>query len=313
LIVGVDVSKAALDCFFLSDQRPLAVDNSPSGRKKLLEQLPEREQTLVVLEATGGYEQPLVADLCTAGYRVAVVNPRQVRDFAKALGILAKTDRIDARVLALFGKQLEPRSCPEPTKKLGELEQMVSRRRQLLTLRTEESNHKEHTTAKAALKSIQKVIGLLDQQIKAIEAEITKLIQSDDDWRAKAELLESTPGLGPVTAATLLAELPELGKLNRAQIAALVGVAPFNRDSGSFRGTRSIRGGRASVRCVLYMATLAALRCNATIRAFAHQLRERGKPFKVVLTACMRKMIVILNTMVKNNTPWSSEKCLANA
>lgn len=312
-IVGVDVSKSSLDCFFLAEQRPQTVANSESGRQQLLQQLPSKDQALVVVEATGGYERALVADLCTAGYRVAVVNPRRVREFAKALGILAKTDRIDAAVIAQFGKQVQPRPTQIPAENNEELQQLVSRRRQLLELRTMEINRREHATARAARKSILQVIELLNNQIHQLEGEISKLIESDDDSRGQAELLRSAPGVGPVAAATLIAELPELGKLNRQQIATLVGVAPFNNDSGASRGVRSICGGRVAVRSVLYMAALSAMRCNSIIRAFAQRLKAHGKPFKVVATACMRKLLVILNTMVKNQTAWRSQKCLANA
>jgi transposase len=304
--LGIDVSKETLDVACLeSSPRALALANSPEGFRPLLAQLPPPNQARVVIEATGGYERPLVAALLAGGYRVAVVNPRQVRDFAKGLGILAKTDRIDAALLARFGQQVQPRSLAENPALQGELAELVARRRQLIDLRTMESNRLETTTAKLAKKSIRAVLAMLEKQIAQLDAEIARLIDCDDDWRAKAQLLASAPGIGPVTSATLLAELPELGKLNRQQIASLVGVAPFNDDSGKRRGKRAVIGGRSSVRCVLYMAALAAKRCNPTVRAFAQRLQTLGKPPKVIITACMRKLLVILNAMLKENASWN--------
>lgn len=278
----------------------------------MLAQLPPPDQARVVIEATGGYEHQLVAALLDAGYCVAVVNPRQVRDFAKALGILAKTDRIDAGVLARFGQQVQPRPLAENPPQQAELAQLVARRRQLIELRTMESNRLELTTAKLARKSISTVLATLEKQIARLDAEFARLIESNDDWRAKAQILASTPGIGPVASATLLAELPELGKLNRQQIASLAVLAPFNHDSGKLRGQRSICGGRSSVRTVLYMATVSAQRCNPVLRAFAQRLAAAGKRPKVILTACMRKLLVILNTMLKQNSPWNPAPCLLN-
>ncbi len=242
--------------------------------------------------------------LIEAGYRVAVVNPRQVRDFAKAMGILAKTDRIDALVLARFGQQVQPRLLEDDPTQRAELMQLVSRRRQLIDLRTMESNRSEQTTARAAQKSIRHVLKLLEKEIAQLEAEIARLLESDDDWRGKIKLLSTVPGVAQVTSATLVAEVPELGRLNRHAIAALVGVAPFNDDSGRHRGTRRITGGRAAVRQVLYMAALSARRCNPVIHAFAQRLAAQGKKPKVIITACMRKLLVILNGMLKTNSPW---------
>ena len=311
--LGVDVSKHSLDCHLLPPSASFSVENSERGRMQLLERLPDKPQTLVVVEATGGYEQPLVAELCAAGVRVAVVNPRRIRDFAKALGVQAKTDRLDAIVIARFAKQLQPRSTASAPLKHEELRQLVGRRRQLLELKIIEGNRLEHASAKVAKQSVKKVLELLGRQIAALEKAITALLDADDEWRDKAELLQTTPGLGPVTAATLLADLPELGRLNRQEIAALVGVAPFNRDSGGFRGARSIRGGRAGIRNVLYMATVAAMRCNTVVQAFAARLKAAGKPFKVIVTACMRKLLVALNSMLKTHSPWRPEPCPKNA
>jgi transposase len=305
--VGIDIAKDSLDIHSLPAGDWAQVPNNNLGHQELLRQLPESGTCLVVVEATGGYERRLVAELAAAGQQVAIVNPRQVRDFAKALGILAKTDRIDASVIARFGQQVRPRPLVEGHEKQAELSQLVVRRRQLVELRTAETNRTERGASQAIRRSIQKVIDTLNKQIKQVEKSILSLVESDDVWKNKAELLQSTPGVGKTTAATLLADLPELGTLNRQQIAALVGLAPFNRDSGQFKGKRSIWGGRASVRSTLYMAALTAKRCNPIIRAFAERLSSHGKKPKVVITACMRKLLVILNTMVKNQTHWQPQ------
>lgn len=309
--VALDVAQDSLEvgCSTPEAVRLRTVENAPAGFRQLLKALPPRESTAVVLEATGGYERNVVAELIEAGYRVAVVNPRQVRDFAKGFGILAKTDRLDAQVIAKFAQHVNPRMLREMPQQQRELADLVVRRRQLLDLRTMESNRSKQAaaraTSKAARKSLDKMLQTLEAQIKIIDAAIAKLIDSDDDWRDKSALLQSTPGLGKVTAATLLAELPELGALNRQQIAALVGVAPFNDDSGKHQGGRHIAGGRTSVRNVLYMATLTATTHNPTLKAFADRLEKDGKKFKVIQTACMRKLLVILNTMLKNKTSWN--------
>jgi transposase len=313
--IGIDVAKNSLDVAWASAEGPErhSVANSRPGFHSLVDVLPPSAEARVVVEATGGYERALVTALIEAGYRVAVVNPRQVRDFAKALGILAKTDRIDALVLARFGQQVQPRLLEEDPTQRAELMQLVSRRRQLIDLRTMESNRLEQTTARAAQKSIRHVLKLLEKEVDQLEAEIARLLQSDDDWRAKIELLSSVPGVAKVTSATLVAEVPELGRLNRHAIAALVGLAPFNDDSGRHRGTRRIAGGRAAVRQVLYMAALSARRCNPVIHAFAQRLAAQGKKPKVIITACMRKLLVILNGMLKKNTPWKTIPCPLNA
>ena len=309
--IGIDVAKDALDVAWSTADKPhrLQVANSREGLSSLIRQLPPAAHVRLVVEATGGYERRLVTALWEAEYAVAVVNPRQVRDFAKALGILAKTDRIDAAVLARFGQQVQPRLLEEDPARRAELMQLVARRRQLIELRTMESNRQEQTTAPAAQKSIRHVLQLLDQQVEQIEVEIDRLLQSDDDWRAKIELLTTTPGVAQVTSATLVAEVPELGRLNRQAITALVGLAPFNDDSGQYRGARRIRGGRAAVRRVLYMAALSARRCNPVIRAFAQRLAAQGKRPKVIITACMRKLLVILNALLKQQSAWKNLQC----
>lgn len=305
IVVGVDIAKNSLDVHFLPEAKWANLPNKTQGHRELLALLPEPGTCLVVVEATGGYERQLVAELLSAKHCVSVVNPGQVRHFAKALGILAKTDRIDARVIARFGQQVNPRTLAETHKKQTELDQLVARRRQLVELRTAENNRKETVSVKDVRQSIQQVVDTLNKEIKRVEKKILSLVESNDDWKSKADLLQSTPGVGKTTAAVLLSDLPELGTLSRQEIAALVGVAPFNRDSGRFKGKRSIWGGRASVRSALYMAALTARRCNPSIRAFAERLASQGKKQKVILTACMRKLLVILNTMVKTNTQWN--------
>jgi transposase len=271
----------------------------------LLDALPSAGQCLVVVEATGGYQRAVVAELIAAGHRTAVVNPRQVRDFARGLGLLAKTDRLDAAAIARFGQQARPRLVEHASPERQRLEELVARRRQLIELRAAESCRLETASTKTVIKSVRTVIEQLGKLIRKIEKELSDLVESDDQLQCRSRALQSTPGVGAVTATTLVAELPELGRLNRGQISALVGVAPFNRDSGKFHGRRAIWGGRASVRSVLYMATLTARRCNPAIRAFGQRLAAAGKPFKVVMVACMRKLLVILNTMLKNNSAWN--------
>jgi transposase len=315
--VGVDVAKDNLEIARGPDAKTFSVPNDRLGLAQLLKQLPEPRACVIVLEASGGYERTAIAELLQAGHAVALVNPRQVRDFAKGLGILAKTDPIDARVLARFGEVVQPRCLEIPKGPLGELQQLVERRRQLIDLRTAESNRLKQAYSKPTRKSIQEVLKTLDKQVKSIETQIDKIVRDHDDWQHKVNLLTSVPGVGFTTAATLLADLPELGQLNRQEIAALVGVAPFNHDSGRLAGTRSIWGGRVSVRNALYMAALCARRCNERIRPFAQRLAQgapnrSAKKAKVIITACMRKLLVILNTMLKNNTPWNAKLACAH-
>lgn len=303
--VGIDVAKQQLDVALLPTGKKFAVKRTSDGYQQLLDQLPAAGSCHVVLEATGGYEREVVAELLSHGHHVSVVNPRQVRDFARALGILAKTDRIDAYVLARFAEQVNPRSVLDVPPKLAELQQLVERRRQLIELRTAENNRLELCTAKMARKSIQQVLKTIDKQIAAIEAEIARLVESDDDWKRKTQVLTSVPGVGKITAASLIADLPELGQLNRAQIVSLAGLAPFNHDSGKLKGKRAIGGGRVTIRNALYMAALSAMRCNPALKEFAQRLHQKGKLFKVRITACMRKLLVVLNSLVKNNQIWS--------
>lgn len=303
IVVGVDVAKDHLDLYWHPSGERLTVPNSAPAHREIAERLSVDKPKLIVLEATGGFEAPLVAVLASAQLPVVVANPRQVRDFAKATGRLAKTDAMDAKVLALFGEAVKPevRSVPDPTARA--LRALVDRRRQLIEMLTAERNRLALAQG-AVRKDLQAHIDWLETRLGRIEDELQQAISASPVWREKENLLKSVPGIGDVTACTLLAELPELGQLNRRKIAALVGVAPFNRDSGAFRGSRSIRGGRASVRTVLYMAALAASRHNPLIRAFYQRLRASGKRAKVALVACMRKLLSILNVMVKNNSTW---------
>ena len=308
--VGIDVSKAKFDALILPEATRMTCAYDAEGIGQLRAALPQ--ECIIVMEATGGYERRLAAELIDAGHRVAIANPRQVRDFARGLGILAKNDRVDARVLAIYAQHVQLRWQEKPTEKQQELTALVVRRRQLLSLQTAESNRWEQATVKRARKSVGHMLDVLRKELKDLDAEIARLIGDDDDWRGKSELLKSVPGVGPATSASLVAELPELGKLNRQQIASLVGLAPFSRDSGQFRGQRSIWGGRGSVRTALYMAAFNAKRCNPVIRAFAERLQRAGKRPKVILTACMRKLLVILNTMIRNQTAWKMSVILEN-
>jgi transposase len=265
---------------------------------------------LVVVESTGGYERRVAIELLTAGAAVAVVNPTRVRRFAEALGTLAKTDRIDARVLAEFAMRLEPRPSERPSPEQVLLDELLTRRRQLITMRTMEVNRQAQAVGALALRQISHHLEVLDEQAAQIDAELDRLIDNDPRWKQRVGLVDSVPGIGKTIAYRLVADLPELGKLNRGQIAALAGVAPMNRDSGGHRGRRAIRGGRTDARNALFMAAWVAERHNPTIRAYAERLQAAGKPFKVVITACMRKILITLNVMLKTGTAWN-EKLVA--
>ena len=305
--VGIDVAKDHLDVALRPTEDASTVANDADGLETLIRRLKPVEPRLVVLEATGGYEAPVAAALSTAGLPVAVVNPRQVRDFAKATGQLAKTDRIDAATLALFAERVRPEPRPLPDPVGEELRALVARRRQLLEMLGAEQNRLRHATAPSVEKGLQKHVRWLKRQLEDVDDDLERVVRDSPLWRGKDDLLQSVPGIGPVTSRTLLAELPELGRLNRREIAALVGVAPLNRDSGRWRGRRFVWGGRAAVRNTLYMAALTASRHNPVIRAFYERLVDRGKPHKVALTACMRKLIVILNAIAKSQQPWNPE------
>jgi transposase len=303
LSVGIDVSKEWLDVAVGAQEQPWRVANSAEGIADLVVRLQPLGPELIVLESTGGLEGMVLAELHAAGLPVARVNPGRVREFAKATGRLAKTDRLDARTLAQYAQAIHPDPVHLPSEDEQYLAALVSRRRQLLDMRVAEKNRLP-TTPKRLQARVRKHLDWLKAEIHALEQEIDEFIRRTPLWREKDELLKSVPGIGEITACTLLAELPELGQLNRKQIAALVDVAPFNRDSGRFQGKRQIRGGRSSVRTPLYMATLAATRFNPVIHSFYHHLLAQGKEKKVALVACMRKLLTILNAILRHRQPW---------
>jgi transposase len=305
VFVGIDVSKAQLDVALRPEGR-FAAPNTEVGIAQVLTRLQAVSPTLVVLEATGGLEIPLTGALAAAGMPVVVVNPRQVRDFAKATGKLAKTDALDAQTLAHFAEVMRPEPRPLPDEQTQTLAALLTRRRQLVEMLTAEKNRLASARTPVR-KSLCTHITWLERELSHTDRDLAHAIRESPVWREKEEILQSTPGVGPVVTTTLLANLPELGTLTAKQIAALVGVAPFNRDSGTLRGTRTVWGGRAQVRAVLYMGTLVATRFNPVIRAFYQRLCAAGKPKKVALTACMRKLLIILNAMLKHRTPWHLE------
>jgi transposase len=302
--VGIDVSKAQLDVAVRPSGETWTVAHDEAGLSALVARLRGLAPTLIVLEATGGLEVVLAGALATAALPVAVVNPRQVRDFARSTGTLAKTDRLDAQSLAHFAEALRPQPRPLPDAQAQELSALLQRRRQLVEMLTAEKNRLP-LAARRVRPQLQAHITWLQQQITQFDDDLRALVRSSPLWRAKDDLLRSAPGVGPVLATTLVAALPELGTLTRQQIAALVGVAPLNRDSGTFRGRRTVWGGRAQVRTVLYMSTLVAVRHNPVLAAFYQRLRAAGKAPKVALTACMRKLLTILNAMLKHHTRWA--------
>jgi len=304
--VGVDVAKDWLDVAQRPEGAPWRVSNDERGIAALVERLVQLRPALVVLEATGGMEMPVVGALVIVQLPTAVVNPRQVREFARATGRLAKTDAIDAQVLAQFGEAVRPELRPFPDAATQELSALLARRRQLVGMLTAEKN-RLRTAAKAVRADVQEHIRWLERRLSDLDGQLAQSIRSSPSWRELDNLLKSTPGVGPVLSVTLLAELPELGTLGRKEIAALVGVAPLNWDSGHLRGKRRVWGGRSRVRAALYMAALVAARRNPVLRAFYERLVEAGKPKKVALTACMHKLLTILNAMIRHRTPWSVE------
>lgn len=301
IFVGIDVSKRFLDVALPSGVERL--NNTPAAIAALVERLKAAVAALVVMEATGGYETGLVLALQRANVPVAVVNPRQARDFARAQGRLAKTDAIDARVLARFGEVMCPAPLPPVDASREALAALVARRRQLVEALIAERNHLEHAIPAIAI-WVDRHIAVLRDQLAQVDAAIAATVAADQALAHRQGILTSLEGVGPATAAVLLAELPELGRIEHKQLSALIGVAPINHDSGQFRGQRHIAGGRASVRCALYMATLSAVRHNHELRRFYQRLRENGKPAKVALIAAMRKLATILNALVRDDRPW---------
>ena len=312
MFVGIDVSKERLDVAVRGSELAFSVAHDEAGLTELVGRLTAEGKPieLVVVEATGGYEREIAMTLLAAGIPLAVVNPRQVRDFARATGKLAKTDAIDASVLAFFAEAIQPAANEIPDEVTVLLDELVTRRRQLVQMLAAEKNRRaglliRRTPNKTVLKNIDKHIAWLEKQLTDLEADIKQAIEDSPAWREKDDLLRGVSGIGRVTAATLLSDLPELGTLSRKKIASLVGLAPFNRDSGALRGRRAIWGGRAAVRAVLYMATVTAIRCNPVIKAFYARLRAAGKPPKVAIAAAMRKLLIILNAIVRDGTPWN--------
>jgi len=303
--VGIDVSKAHLDVAVFGGMQ-WRETSDPGGLARLTDRLVALHATLVVIEASGGYEAPVAAALAAAGVPLAIVNPRQVRRFAQALGVLAKTDRLDAAVLAHFGALVQPEPRPVPDAAQLALLELVQRRRQLVDMLVAEKQRRRTASGHVG-QQIQEHVSWLEQRLDEIDRELRDMVRSSPVWREKDDLLRGAPGVGPALSATLLAELPELGTLNRRQIAALVGVAPLARDSGTLHGRRTCWAGRASVRSVLYMATLVATRFNPRIRTLYQRLRTAGKPKMVALVACMRQLVVALNAMLAHRTPWRME------
>jgi transposase len=308
-VVGIDVAKAQLDMALRPTDERWAVANDDLGIAALVERLQALSPALIVLEATGGYQRAVVAALAAVRLPVAVVNPRQARDFAKATGQLAKTDALDARALAHFAEAVRPAPRPLPDAQANELRALLARRRPLVTMRTAEQNRLGSAPSRLQT-DIQAHITWLNERLARLDDDLDTMLRASPVWREREELLRSVPGIGPVCTRTLLLDLPELGTLSRQRLAALVGVAPLNRDSGTRRGSRTIWGGRAQVRATLYMSTLVAVRYNAVLKVFYERLRAAGKTAKVALAACMRKLLTILNAMVKHHTPWQPQEVL---
>ena len=303
--VGIDVSKDSFDLYVHETSVHKKFQIEKEQINEAVAWLCEQHPTLIVLEATGGYEHTLVTELVSAELSVAVVNPRRIRDFAKAIGKLAKTDKVDAAVIAMYAATIKPDANAAIDEQREQLAALTTRRRQLVNMRAAEKNHKEHARLPKIRKSIDAIIQNLTSEIKRIEAEITKLISKDPDMRNKTKILSSVPGIGPATAAVLVADLPELGTINRKEIAALVGVAPMNRDSGQFRGKRMTGSGRKHIRTALFMAMLSIIQFNKPLKTFYDRLVKQGKAKMVALVAAMRKLLTILNTMLKSNASWA--------
>lgn len=307
IFVGIDIAKDQVDVHVHPTDERFQLSRTDAGLAELVARLQPLGPQLVVLEATGGYEIPVAAVLASAGVPVAVVNPRQIRDYARATGQLAKTDALDARLMALFAEAVQPEVRPLPTPEAQALGDLVTRRRQLVDMLGAERNRHHQARDLRLQRRIATHIRWLTKALAEIEADLATRIRSSPIWRERDNLLHSVPGIGDITAYTLIADLPELGHLDRRKIAALVGVAPFNRESGHWRGRRMIAGGRPAVRSVLYMATLTAVRFNPALAHFYQRLVAAGRPKKVALTAAMRKLLTILNAMLRDQRPWQPE------
>lgn len=305
-VIGIDIAKESCEVAVLPQRAHWSSGVTPAALAALIERCRDLEPNLIVCEATGGYELPVVSALAAAALPVVVVNPRQVRDFAKATGTLAKTDRLDAEVIARFGLAVRPAIRALPDAETRELQAYVVRHRQLIEMLVAEQNRLAQVQGMVRI-NIQAHIVWLKQCLHDTDQQLRKRLRASPVWRVQDDLLQSIPGVGPLTSTHCLAQLPELGRLNRREIAALVGLAPFNRDSGTLAGHRTIWGGRARVRNALYMATLSAIRCNPTIKPHYQHLIASGKPPKVALIACMRKLLVIMNAMLKNQTHWQPQ------
>lgn len=308
---GIDVAQSWLDVAIHGMGQPWRVTADEEGIESLTGTLREAEVHLVVLEATGGYEVPITAALGIAGIPVAVVNPRQVRDFARSLGKLAKTDRLDAQVLAHFGAATQPEPRPLLDAQAQELQALVARRRQVLQMHAAELQRRQRALP-VVRQRIDRVLAVLEEELQDLDRDLHERLRQSPLWREQEDLLRGVPGVGPALTFSLLADLPELGALSSKQIAALVGVAPLNRDSGRWRGKRAVWGGRANVRAALYMPTVVAVRWNPVLRDFYQRLVAAGKPKKVALVASMRKLLVILNAMLKHRTPWQANHALTS-
>lgn len=306
MFIGIDVAKDRLDVHVRPSGQSFAVTRDGEGLATLTERLMALKPELIVLEATGGFEVTVAAALGSAKLPLAVINPRQIRDFARATGKLAKTDALDAAAIAHFAEAIRPEPRPIPDEQAQALGELVARRRQIVEMIVAETHRKRQMTQRFLLRQVDRHLALLQEELSEIERELDDSIRGTPAWRANDDLLKSVPGIGNTTARTLLAELPELGSLDRKKISALVGVAPLNRDSGTMRGRRTTWGGRASVRAALYMAALTATRHNPTIAAFYKRLRNAGKPPKVALVACMRKLLTILNAVLRDQRPWQN-------
>jgi transposase len=302
--VGIDVAKDHLDVHLRPTDEAFRVSYDDAGLATLLTRLRAGLPTVIVLEATGGYEVTLAATLASAGLPVTVVNPRQIRQYARALGQLAKTDRLDARVIALFAEAVRPAARPMPDEQARALGELMARRRQLVDMLGAEQNRRRLVRDRRLQRHLEAHIAWLEEALRRLDLDLATLVRSTPAWREADDLLRSVPGIGPVTACTLIADMPELGRLDRRRIAALAGLAPFARDSGAFRGRRMITGGRPHIRRVLYMATLSAIKYNPAIRGFHHRLVTAGRPGKVAITAAMRKLLTILNAMLRDRRPW---------